>query len=85
MLEYRKKAATAAQQPESTPPGHSEHAEIPRYMLLAEKYGLSEDMAIGAAPDADRQTIEEEFQAYIMAPLSPPSIIIVKFWEVRRT
>jgi len=54
----------------------------PAYMSLAEKYGMT-DMHIGGASGAAEQTIEQEYQAYITAPLSSSATDILKFWEVR--
>lgn len=54
----------------------------PGYMSLAEQYGLSDDMAIGDSGSSCQATIEQEYQAYITAPLSPQSMDILKFWEV---
>ena len=47
-------------------------------MLLNVQYRIEEDdMAIsGLSSD---QTVEQEFRAYITAPLSPPSVDILKF------
>jgi hypothetical protein len=49
-------------------------------MSLAAQYGL-EDMTIGAS-DTQERSIEQEYQAYITASLSPTNIDILKFWEV---
>ena len=53
--------------------------EMPRYMSLAERYGLGIDMNIGGL-DETEQTVDQEYQAYITAVLS--SIDILKFWEI---
>ena len=58
----------------------SHTGEIPRYMRLAEQYGLS-DMVIGDSHQ-NEQTVVQEYQAYIMVPLSPRDVNILKFWEV---
>jgi hypothetical protein len=58
--------------------------ESPAYMTLDDQYGLmDDDLAIGGTT-AQGQTVEQEFQAYVTAPLSPPNIDILKFWEVSR-
>jgi hypothetical protein len=57
--------------------------ELPAYMTLDDQYGLmDDDLAIGGTTTG--QTVEQEFQAYVTAPLSPPNIDILKFWEVSR-
>ena len=55
-------------------------AAVPAYMSLADYYGLH-DMAIGRS-HRNKQTISQEYQAYIMAPLSAAEVDILKFWEV---
>jgi hypothetical protein len=53
--------------------------EEPAFMSLASQYKLSVDMEIGMVlPEA---SIEQEYQAYITAPLSPKTNIL-RFWEV---
>jgi hypothetical protein len=79
MLEYREKISNTEDDIE--PPEGSHSGEVPKYMTLAEQYGLSDDMNIGESK-ANEQTIEQEFQAYITAPLTPTSVNILKFWEV---
>jgi hypothetical protein len=54
----------------------------PRYMSLGQQYGLSDDMEIGRSGSRCQATIEQEYQAYITAPLSLQSVDILKFWEV---
>jgi hypothetical protein len=84
MVEYRQKAAIAALAATESAAPVSEatvaSGEMPKYMSLAAQYGL-EDMDIGAS-NSPEQTIEQEYQAYITAPLSPKSMDILKFWEV---
>jgi hypothetical protein len=79
MQEYRQNVTTAAETDElassSVDPG-------PAYMSLAEQYGLSDDMEIGDPGSRCQATIEQEYQSYITAPLSPQSTDILKFWEV---
>jgi hypothetical protein len=58
--------------------------ESPAYMTLDAQYGLvDDDLAIGGATTQE-QTVEQEFQAYVTAPLSSPNIDILKFWEVSK-
>lgn len=54
--------------------------DTPKYMSLAEQYGIAEEMEIGMSEHT--QTIEQEFQAYVTSTLSPKNIDILKFWEV---
>jgi hypothetical protein len=60
----------------------SSEGQAPRYMSLGQQYGLSDDMEIGRSGSHCQATIEQEYQAYITAPLSPQSMDILKFWEV---
>lgn len=53
----------------------------PAYTHLARKYGLA-DMRLGASRDRDAQTLEQEYQSYITAPLSPEGTDTLRFWEV---
>ena len=53
----------------------------PAYMHLARKYGLA-DMQLGALRDQNAQTLEQEYQSYITAPLSPEGTDSLRFWEV---
>jgi hypothetical protein len=55
--------------------------EMPRYMTLAAKYGLDNDMDIGNSGE-NEQTISQEYHAYVTAPCSPKNFNILKFWEV---
>ena len=50
-------------------------------MGLANKYGLC-SMSISDPSDPQMQTIEQEYQGYVTAPLSSTTDIL-KFWEVR--
>jgi hypothetical protein len=80
MIEYRERAVGPEEQP---PPGlqpGGSAVNLPSYSL-AEQYGLTDDdMDIGS-PGINEQTVEQEYQAYITASLSPKTIDIVKFWE----
>ena len=78
MIEYRERVVDTegAPVPESPATG-----EMPAYMALAAQYGISNDMDIGSSSTHD-QTIEQEYQLYITAPLAAKNIDIIKFWEV---
>ncbi len=75
MREYRDRARTSSDPPQTAA------EEIPRYMTLAERYGLGDDMNIGGPSNAE-ETIEQEYQAYVTVVRST-FIDILKFWEVR--
>ena len=78
MQEYREKMG-AEQSTRTADPLVT--ADMPKYMSLAEQYGIAEDMEIGESSEL-MQTIEQELQAYITAMLSPKNVNILKFWEV---
>ena len=78
MREYREKMG-AEQSTRTADPLVT--ADMPKYMSLAEQYGIAEDMEIGESSEL-MQTIEQELQAYITAVLSPKNVNILKFWEV---
>jgi hypothetical protein len=79
MEEYRENVTTAT---ETDPLTSSSEDPEPAYMSLAQQYGLSDDMEIGGSGSHCQATIEQEYQSYITAPLSPKSMEILKFWEV---
>ena len=54
--------------------------DVPMYMSLVEQYGL-DDLTIGE-PGGQEQTIDQEYQGYITAPLTLKSVSALKFWEV---
>lgn len=81
MQEYREKIGTAStRMPVDAYPSAG---DVPAYMSLAAQYDLEDDMTIGASGGAQEQSIEQEYQAYITAPLSTQKTDILKFWEVR--
>jgi hypothetical protein len=51
-----------------------------KYFSIADKYGI-DDMDIGESGESE-QTVEQEYQVYITAPLSSKTVNILKFWEV---
>ena len=82
MIEYRTRATAPEEQPLPTLQPGGSGTNLPPYTSLAAKYGLTDDdMDIGN-PGTNEQTVEQEYQAYITAPLSPKTTIIIKFWEV---
>jgi len=80
MNEYREKMKGTAGESTQTPnPLRTE--DMPRYMTLADQYGIADEMEIGESSEGS-QTIEQEYQAYVTAALSQKTIDILKFWEV---
>jgi hypothetical protein len=78
MSEYR---ATTTEEP-FVGPTAAPLGESPAFMTLDAQYGLTDDdLAIGGTTTHE-QTVEQEFQAYITAPLSPSNMDILRFWEV---
>ena len=80
MQEYCQRISSASEQsmPASACPSVR---DVPTYMSLTSQYDLEDDMSIGAS-GMQEQSIEQEYQAYITAPLSPIKMPILKFWEV---
>jgi len=81
MQEYRVKTRSTGE--ESTPHDPATTEDAPMFMSLAQQYGIADEMEIGGCSETT-QTIEQEYQAYITAPLSK-NINILKFWEVGDT
>jgi hypothetical protein len=77
MAEYRKNAAQ--EEPISENPG--DRGVMPSYMSLGARYGLGNDMMIGNSGKS-KQTVNQEYQAYVTAPCSPGDIRPLSFWEV---
>ena len=77
MTEYRKNATK--EEPISENP--RDRGVMPSYMSLGAHYGLEKDMMIGNSGKS-KQTVDQEYQAYITAPCSPPDISPLSFWEV---
>jgi hypothetical protein len=82
MKEYRENLATETETDEAPSSDSDSEDPAPGYMTLAQQYGLSDDMEIGNSGSSCQATIEQEYQAYITAPLSPKTMNILKFWEV---
>jgi hypothetical protein len=83
MLEYRERAGAEGQSAPTTAagPGVGTGA-TPGYMSLHQQYGYdNDDMEFGGSSDTE-QTVEQEYQAYVTAPLSAKHTNILKFWEV---
>jgi hypothetical protein len=53
--------------------------EVPKYMSLAAQYGLEDDMNFNDNSGQDEQTVDQEYQAYVMAQCSPKGTDILKF------
>lgn len=78
MIEYCAQATSPKEL--SGPSSPAAGGNVPAYMSLSEQYGLVDD-DMDIASSVDEQTVEQEYQAYITAPLSPKTIDMVKFWE----
>lgn len=52
----------------------------PGYVLLADMYGLDNDMKVGSGGRLG-QSVDQEYNEYVSAVLSAPSVDILKFWE----
>ena len=79
MAEYRERAKARA--PASTVVTPVESVAAPAYTHLVQKYGLA-DMRLGASRDSEAQTLEQEYQSYITAPLSVEGTDMLRFWKV---
>jgi hypothetical protein len=78
MNQYREKLkGTAGESTQNPLPTE----DMPRYMTLADQYGIADEMEIEESSEAS-QTIEQEYQAYVTAALAQKTVDILKFWEV---
>jgi hypothetical protein len=80
MREYREVFRPSGEEAIAAKATHST-GDMPKYMSLAAHYGLLEDMDISNS-SRQEQTLEQEYQAYITAPLAAKQINILHFWEV---
>lgn len=82
MVEYRERAKqrSAADTASSSSSGTDPIHPTPAYMSLAVQYSL-DDMHFGGVDDAETQTLEQEYQAYVMS-VSKPGTDMLTFWEV---
>lgn len=83
MREYRERIKN--EEPVETSGEDLDTGKTEKFMLLAtEYYGGLDDMVIGGSGGDQRfeQSVEQEYQAYITAPLSAISVNILRFWEV---
>jgi hypothetical protein len=81
MGEYREQANAAAQPPPV--PAAQGSSNVPAFMTLAAQYGLEDDDLGFGNNNTGHQTLEQEYQTYITAPLSNLDFAHVKYWEVR--
>ena len=49
---------------------------------LAAQYGGKKRKKTGKKSSGNKQTVKQEYQAYVTAVLSPEEIDLLKFWEV---
>jgi hypothetical protein len=80
MAKYRVRAKAGA--PASTIVTPVESTAVPAFTHLAQNFGLA-DMQLGASWDSEAQTLEQEYQSYVTAPLSIEGTDLLRFWEVR--
>ena len=76
MIKYHTQAISPEEP--SGPRSPAADGNAPAYMSLSEQ--LADD-DVDFASGVGKQTVEQEYQAYITAPLSPKTMDIVKFWE----
>ena len=74
MQEYCDKFATVVETEQS-----ASRDPQPAYMTLVQQYGL-DDMEISDSIPHSQATVKQEYQLYIMAPLSPKTVNIIKFF-----
>jgi hypothetical protein len=83
MTTYRKNTANKEPTIPETPANPGDGRGLPSYMSLAAQYGLGDNMTPGSSgSDNNKQTLNQEYQAYVTAPLSPVNFEPLKFWEV---
>jgi hypothetical protein len=85
MRDYRENSPSLAtgnnEEPSTRATGRS--TAMPTYFALAAEYGLEESDDIGFEDSRTTvQTVEQEYQSYIMGVLSSKTIDILHFWEV---
>ena len=80
MVEYWEREIATILGEESVPAAGPSTSVVLAYMSLVAQYGIT-DMEIGNPGICD-QSVEQEYQAYITAPLSPKTMDILKFWKV---
>jgi hypothetical protein len=84
MAEYYEKSAPGQNQGQSlqveiaNAVGHDRGYEP--YLDVAAEYGLEDEMDIGNL-GGDVQTVDQEYQAYVMGTPSSKAVDILKFWE----
>ncbi|KIM78715.1 hypothetical protein PILCRDRAFT_56284, partial [Piloderma croceum F 1598] len=84
--EYRERVRAKAAAPgvsTSTSAGHNlvQSHQTSALDSLMQHYGLVDEMDIANRENHDEQTLEQEYQSYITAPLSPRGTNTLKFWE----
>jgi hypothetical protein len=84
MAEYRARRTGEDAAPSAAVPGPRSN-QAPQYRSLAERYGLGAEMNFASPESRHDQTIEQEYQSFVTAPLSAAGTNTLKFWEVRDT
>ena len=82
MYEYRKEAAPDDEELPPQSPARPARGHAQSYRSLAAEYGAKPRKRTGKKPSGNRQSVEEEYQAYVTANLSPEEVDNLKFWEV---
>lgn len=85
MVEYRQYVSTEATAGSSSQQPHTAAAPEHPPAKLTDRYSWARAMRAGGSADTsncEMQTTEQEFQAYITAPLSKKNTDMIKFWEV---
>lgn len=81
MTHYRKNITDKEPTIPGIPVNPGEYRAAPSYMSLAAQYGLGDTMTPGNSNN-NKQTLDQEYQAYVTAPCSPSNFEPLKFWEV---
>jgi len=82
MCEYREKVApNDNEEPPQESPAHSRAVRVSGHRLLAAQY-RARPKRTSKKPSVNKQTVEQEYQAYVTAVVSPVEVDHLKFWEV---
>ena len=82
MCEYHKKVApNNNEEPPQESPAHSRAVRVSGHRLLVAQYGARLKRT-SKKPSVNKQMVKQEYQAYVMAVVSPVEVDHLKFWEV---
>ena len=84
MHEYHKETAAIH---DKDPPPQEKSAQpgvqrAPSYRSLAAWYGVKLKKKVGKQPCNNKQTVKQEYQAYVTVPLPSVDVNHLKFWKV---